>query len=196
MQARVEMLAGLGFSVAYSGDQLADMPPQDWEVLLERARVEKAERDRAANEEWAKLERQRKEQQAEQARIDAEKKRLADEAAERQRQDELDKARQEAAERAKREAVEKARRDAEEAQRQREAEEVEAKRIAALRPDHEKLIAVADAVASIEVPTVSQKANAAAIEVENLLANTANQIRTLANKLVEKKTTRRKQPAA
>ena len=81
MQARVTLLANLGYQHSFTADQLADMGNDEWGAVREPAKAAKAERDKAAADEQARLEQQRKEQEAEQARIDAEKKRLEEEAA-------------------------------------------------------------------------------------------------------------------
>jgi hypothetical protein len=184
MQARMELLAQAGFVHQYTGDQLADMLPTDWEEVLETARQQKAKRDRKAAEEQAKLDRQRKEQEEAQAKIDAEKKRLADEAREQERQAELEKAKAEAAEAARVEAERRAEQAAAEAKAAAEAAERERQRIELLKPDHEKLLAVADAISLIDRPDVSPSAQLAADEVDAILDDAAARIREVANKLV------------
>lgn len=86
------------------------------------------------------------EQKAAQDKIDAENKRIADEKAELKRQQDLQKAREEAAEQARIRAVE----EAKTAERHRlEAEaaaKIEATRLAALQPDKDKLLLIADDV--------------------------------------------------
>lgn len=145
----------------------------EYERIAEQQRVEA---ERLAKEK-AELERQRQEQLAEQANIEAEKKRLADIEAERQRQAELERAKAEAAEQARLAAIAEQDRKAAEAKAQAEAEACERQRIEALRPDREKLLAVADAVATLYIPQVSASALQAAKEVANHLADAAIAIR-------------------
>ena len=157
------------------------------ELERERAkqREEEAERKRIEDERLAKekaeLERQRKEQEAEQARLKAERERIEAEEAERQRQAELERAKKEAAERARREAEEKRLREEHEARERAEREEAERKRREALRPDRDKLLAVANFVEAIEVPAVSEASESLKRQIEQTIADAANAIRELVN---------------
>ena len=150
-------------------------------ALAEQRRVEE---ERLAKEREA-LEAERRKQSEDQARIDAEKKRLAEQESERIRQEEMKRREHEAEERARREAEEKQRREAEDARAREAAEEADRKRIKALAPDHEKLRAVADAVAEITVPPVSPAAEDVAADIKMLLGNTASRIRTAASLLTK-----------
>jgi hypothetical protein len=130
------------------------------------------------------------EQRAAQERIDAERrvveaerKRLADAEAARQRAAEIEQARIEAAERAKRETEARIAREALEAKQREEAAEATRKRAEALRPDREKLLAVADAVLAVQVPQVSPEASRAAAKVADVLASAVGQIRAIAGAL-------------
>lgn len=107
-----------------------------------------ADIERQQREEAERLEAERKKQQEEADRIAAEKKRIADEEAERQA------------------AELKAREEAEELARQE-----------ALRPDREKLLAIADAVRLIEVPDVAEELSEKAMEIYRILAKCEYDIR-------------------
>lgn len=173
-------------------EELAKVKAQQEAELAEKRRVEEerlaAERketeERLAKEREA-IEAEKRRQAEEQARLDAEKERIEAEAAERQRLVELERAKAEAAERARKEAEQKQQREAEEAKRQAEADEAERRRIESLRPDHEKLLGVAEAVSAIEIPDVSPAAADVAGEVRMLLTNAASRIRAAANLLVK-----------
>lgn len=140
--------------------------------------------------ERAELDAERVRQKAEQDRIDAERraveaeqKRLADIDAARLRTIEMENAWAESAEKARvetearlareaaaKEAAEKAKAAAEEAARLR-AE--------ALRPDREKLLSVAAAVAAIEVPAVSADASEPAKSIQQVLLQAAARIKSI-----------------
>ena len=150
-----------------------------------KAREEKAaaeadqrriETERLAKER-AEIDRIRQEQAAAQAKIDAENQRLAEVEAASKRAAELEEAKRAAAERATREAEEKQLREAAAAKAKAEAEGAARVRAESLRPDREKLMAVADAVATLFVPQVSPNAVQAAREITNHLANAAKYIR-------------------
>lgn len=108
-------------------------------LAAERKRFEAEAREKQRIEderlaaERAELERQRKEQAAAQAKIDAENRRIADERIAKER-----------AEQAERNRIAEAERKA-----------AEAARMEALRPDREKLLAVAAAIRAIAIPEVS-----------------------------------------
>lgn len=211
IQARTLLLADQQFAHSYTGDQLADMPPAEWEQLLETARRRRAERDRAASEEQARLERQRLEQEAEQQRIEAENNRIYDARVAELAKFEFPGQRYElardvthadfveileqakelrakydaeqaaAVEREKAAAVAKAEA---EAKAKAEAEERERQRIEALKPDHEKLLAVADAVEAIKVPEVSEEAQAIRQRICDALRYAAKDVRGFAGELI------------
>lgn len=162
-------------------DKLEKIKAAQEAELAEKRRIE-AERLAA---ERAELERQRQEQAEAQAKIDAEKKRLADEQAEREREAEMKRREQEAAERARKEAEERQQQEAAAALAKSQAEEAERRRLESLRPDHEKLLAVAERVSAIEIPEVSPDAADVAGEVRMLLANAASRIRAAANMLLK-----------
>lgn len=204
IRERLEALRDVGH-VALAED-VANLLPGQFDALLakhtkehaERAELERKaeeERRRVAEEqrkeseklaaERAELERLRQEQEAAQAKIDAEKKRIADEEVEKVRQEEIRKREQAAAEKAKQEAEEKAKRDAEEEKLKVERAEAERMRIAAMRPDHAKLIDIADEILRIRVPEVSAGAHEAAFEILGVLKRASGDVRRIANSLVD-----------
>ena len=132
-------------------DRLAEEERQRQEMRekmeAERARLEVKEREQKAKEAALK---------AEQDRIDAEKRAIEDakerEAAEKKRQAELEQARKEAAEKARIEAEQKAKREAEEKIEADRLAKMEAKRQEALRPDKEKLFALAYEIEALTTP--------------------------------------------
>jgi hypothetical protein len=147
----------------------------------EEARL-RAEREALDAERQAMEAKQKAEQEkiiAERQAIEAERKRLADIEAARLRAIEEDRIRKEAAERAVKETEARIAREAEQARLQAEAIEAERVRKETLRPDREKLLAVADAVAAIQVPTVSEDADGAAILIHEVLMQGAERIRSI-----------------
>lgn len=66
-----------------------------------------------------------------------------------------------------------------------EAEATEAARLEALKPDHEKLAALADQVLAIKVPEVSDEAQAIAQQIADVLRHCANDIRGFAGELLK-----------
>jgi chromosome segregation ATPase len=140
-----------------------------------------AERERLRVER-EKLDAERKAMEAAQAKIDAE--RLAQEA-EKRRLEQIESNRLHAAE-VERTRVETeariAREAAEKIERERAAAakaEADRLRIESLRPDREKLLAVAEAVAAIDVPEVSGVAEPVAIQVRASLSQAVQRIRSL-----------------
>lgn len=177
------------------------------------AEANRIEAERLAAER-AELDRQRAEQAAAQAKIDAEHKRIADEKfkarldavckigvpfahltggrpVELLSDDEFDSVcaklraeRDAAAEQARLDAIAEQDRLAAEARAHAAAVEAENKRREALRPDHTKLLAIADQVAAITLPGVSVNAAKAATRIEELLAECVTDIREQANQLI------------
>jgi hypothetical protein len=139
------------------------------EALKEAAR--KAESDRLAAER-AELDRQKAEQAAAQKLIDDERRRL-----------ELEKAKAEAAEKAKQEAEARHAKQLADAETARVAAEAARLRAEALRPDKEKLLAVADAVAAIVVPEVGEAMQDAASAIRIRLNDWAARCREFVNGL-------------
>jgi DNA repair exonuclease SbcCD ATPase subunit len=140
--------------------------------------------------ERAELQRQREAMAAEQKKIDetrraqeAEANRLAKIESDRLHVIEVEKARAESAEKARIETEQRIAREtaAKEAAVKAKAEAEEAARIKAeaLRPDREKLLAVASAVAAIPIPTVSPAATQAATRVMAILTQTIKDITQL-----------------
>lgn len=145
-------------------------------IAKETARLEKQRLD---------LEAEKRRQREEQEKIEAEKRRLEAEEAERKRQAELEEARKRAAEEARLAAIEEQKRKEREEKERAEAEEKERKRIEALKPDHEKLMAVVAAVQAIKIPKVSEAAEETAEEIGDLLFNCAREIESAAKSLVK-----------
>lgn len=138
----------------------------------EAARKAQQEAEAAAlRAEREKIEAERKAIEAERQRIAAEQKAARAEAAE--------KARIETEARLQREAIEKAQAEA----KRLEAEEEAKRREEALRPDREKLLAVADAVAAVVIPEVSESAKAAARQIAFALEEAQATIRGIVAKL-------------
>lgn len=168
---------------------------QEQAVDQEKERIANAARLKAEAEEQAKRDaeaaRIKAEQDAENERLRAEREELArraaameaDRARMKAAQDKLEAERQavhaeklrlvETAARLAREAKEKEAREKAEA----EAEEAARVRAEALRPDREKLLAVADAVRAIVVPGVSDEAEEAYIAVKEVLFDAEQSIR-------------------
>ena len=174
----------------------------------EKERIRNAERLRLEAEQKAKEEaeaaRIKAEQEAENARlkveadrlaeqqrqineerqeIEAEKKRLADIEAARLREIETQRREREAAERAKIETEQRIAREAAAAKAKAENEEAARLRAEALRPDKEKILAVAEALNAINIPEVSGAAFTAARQVRDIIAEACNKIRTIADNL-------------
>ena len=120
----------------------------------------------------AKLDAERAEIEAERAKIDEQK-----------RKQELKELAVLAAAEAKKEAIRK-REDEAKAQleRERKAEEEKA-RAELLRPDREKLLSVADVIALIAVPHVSEEATLSAVKITEVLIECADRIRIIAENI-------------
>lgn len=206
IRARLEMLSQLSFPGAqqYIVADVDLRNPADWESLLANARENraaydkreaerKAEAERIAEQqrveaerlarERSELERQRQEQAAAQAKIDAENKRLADEEAARVRRQEIAKAQAEAAEKARQEAIAEQQQKEADAKAKADAEERERQRIESLRPDHEKLMAVASAIEAIVVPEVSPGAAEVRQQIVDAIRYAARDVRGFAGEL-------------
>lgn len=134
-------------------------------AIEKRQREVQAQKDRdaALAAQQAELDRQRQE-------LEAEQRRLADEAAVKERQAEMARLEREAAERARIETEQRLRREDEEAARLQAEIEASAARRAAMRPDREKLRSVAEEVAAICIPPVSDEAQHMVDEVTRILA--------------------------
>lgn len=129
----------------------------------ERLRVDRAkleadrETQRLADEERSReIEERERQQREEQAKLDAQRAKLKAEEKSRLRQIELEQEKKEAAELARQEERKKIDREHVEQINLAKAEAKEAARLEALRPDKEKLLAVADAVEGISVPEESE----------------------------------------
>ena len=144
------------------------------EQEAENARL-KVEADRLAE--------QQRQINEERQEIEAEKKRLADIEAARLREIETQRREREAAERAKIETEQRIAREAAAAKAKAENEEAARLRAEALRPDKEKILAVAEALNAINIPEVSGAAFTAARQVRDIIAEACNKIRTIADNL-------------
>ena len=167
----------------------------------ERLRIEREKLDaerRAMEAERAKIEQaqaaERARQKAEQDKIDVERRKVEAEAqrlaaieAARQRAIEMEKARAESAERARVETEQRIAREAADreaaAKAKKEAEEAAKARAEALRPDREKLLAVAALVMAIEIPIVSNEVQSAAHRVRAVLTAAAQKITAIVAEL-------------
>jgi hypothetical protein len=161
---------------------------QEEEAARIRAEAE-AERKRLDDERKAAEDKIREEREA----IEKEKRAIEEakekEEAEAKRKQELENARKEAAEKAQREAEEKAKREAEEKAAQEKSEAEEAARQEALRPDKEKLLKLADALDSFELPVLKHKKPIAILtDVKRELTNMALFIREEVGQLKPRKT--------
>lgn len=156
-------------------------------AAAERDRVaaeQKAEADKLAAER-AEIDRAKAELAAAQAKIDAENKRIEDEQAAREEAEALAKFKAEAAEQARLDAIAAKERAEIEAKERAAAAAAEAARLEALKPDVEKLLAVADLVAAIVVPDVSLEAQSISGLIRDCLDHAASDIRTLAGRLTK-----------
>lgn len=142
---------------------------EEREALDKIRREQQAEADRLAKIESDRLAAER----AEQARL-AEAERL------RIRREEMAKAAAEAAERARIETESRLKREAEEIEAKRQAAEVERLREEAMRPDRDKLLAVANAIAEIDLPEVSEESASILKTVEQIIVVAVRQIRVAA----------------
>lgn len=156
--------------------------------LAEIARKQKEEEDRIKREqeaEAARLQAEREAIEEEKRRIEARK---AAEEAKKKHEAELEQARKEAAEKAAREAEEKAQREAEEKAAREKAEAQEAARQEALRPDKEKLLKLAEAIESMELPKLKNKKTIAILTaVKDRLNDDARFIREEVGQLTPRK---------
>lgn len=133
--------------------------------------------------ERAELDRLRQEQQAEANRLAAERQRIADEELAKQRAIQLESARAEAVERERKDAEARAIADAAAARVKAEVEEAERLRLEALKPDREKLLALADTLFNLERPTVSDVAKPALAKADKAILVAVTAIRQLAEQL-------------
>lgn len=193
---KVNRLAAVGFqSTTYAVESWTD--EQFETTLAEATKAHAAEQERLAaeREAEAKAEAERQRVAAEQAeaqraeakrlaeereKLEAEQRKLAEEKAriaqEQRERDAAEKARQD-----ERDRIEREKRDAE---LRAQAEAAEKARLEALRPDKEKLLAVAAQVEAILVPVFDDPASdAAAKEVASLLRTTTANIRKQAEAL-------------
>lgn len=131
----------------------------------EKAKIEQAERDRKIKEKAeakAKADAERQIQEAKEAQIKAEI------------------AAKEAKERAEREVKEKIKREARETEERKIAEEMEKKRKEKMLPDQEKLIAYAEAIDAIPIPTVK------ATSMKTILSEAEADLQIITNRIIRK----------
>ena len=151
---------------------------------LERKRLKDEQAAHVARMAEEKRQRQAQDKLDAQARvIEAEKKRLADIEAERVRAEELAAAKVVAAEQAQKELLASQAREAEAEAAKVKAEADAKARAEALRPDKDKLLAVADAVAGIALPHVTPAAGEALKQVGQVLDTMERTIRDIAKGL-------------
>jgi len=156
---------------------------QEEEAARIRAEAE-AERKRLEDERKAAEDKIRAEREA----IDKEKRAIAEakakEEAEKKHQAELEQARKEAAEKARKEEEDRVKREAEE----KAAAEAEAKKFEEMKPDKEKLLKLADALDSFELPVLKHKKPIAILtDVKTMLSDTARLIREEVGQLKPRK---------
>lgn len=146
-------------------DLLEKQKLEDERRELEELRKKQAEAQKIIDAENARI---RKEQEDKEAKFLADQKRLDDEAAavelknkqleaDRVRAIELENARKESAEKARLQAIEDARIEAEKKEAQKIADQKEAYRQAALRPDKDKLQAFANEIGELKLPEMSNE---------------------------------------
>jgi len=206
LQARVDALQAVNCTI-YSLAEIRDMTEGTYsdalaaatsahetivaaEAETQRVAAEEAERQRIDRE---NIEAAKAELVKAQAAVEAEKKRLADDAAAVERAAEMERQKKLAAERAVIEERERAEREAAEekarleiaeanAKARAEREESERLRLEAIRPDKDKLLAVASIVAGIDVPVMTggQNSNDAAQAVSRVIDGAAAEITAIA----------------
>lgn len=160
-------------------------------VAKHKARMEaeakaKAEAERLAEESARQAERDAIE--AERAKLEAERRAIEEEKArienEKRRQVELEAARQQAAERAAFETEQRLKREVEQKARAEQEERERAARVAAARPDREKLVAFAEELSNLRLPDVeSDAAKEINREIVRRIDSLANSISAQANSL-------------
>lgn len=151
-----------------------------------RADAEEAERKAETarlEAEWEELDAERREMEAEKARIAAEQKAAQDKIDSERRAIEMKKANAEAADNARIQTEARIAREAADKEAALKAKAEAQERAEALRPDREKLLGVADAVAAIGVPLVSEAASEARIKVLGLLSDAEHAIRAIVEKM-------------
>lgn len=153
-----------------------------YKARMEAEAKAKAEAERVAEEAARQAERDAIE--AERAALEAERRAIEEERArienEKRRQVELETARQQAAERAAFETEQRLKREAEEKARAEQEEAERAARIAAARPDKEKLFHFAETVRTLPVPAVESEA------AEKLIGEVERRLNDLANFIIER----------
>ncbi len=153
-----------------------------YKARMEAEAKAKAEADRLAEEQARQAERDAIE--AERAKLEAERRAIEEEKArienEKRRQVELETARQQAAEQAAFATEQRLKLEAEEKLRAEQEETERAARIAAARPDKEKLFHFAETVRTLPVPAVESEA------AEKLIGEVERRLNDLANFIIER----------
>ena len=145
-----------------------------------RLKAEQAAEAEHLRVEREKLDAERRAMEEQRRVIEVEQQRLAKIEADHQRVIELEKAKAEAAERAKRETEARLAREAEEAKAKAEAAEAAKRRAEELRPDREKLLAVAIQLRTMTIPRVSADANEAAEKISRVIRRAADAVEEIA----------------
>jgi|LSQX01.1.fsa_nt_gb hypothetical protein len=153
------------------------------EAEAARLRAEQEAESERLRVERKKIEAERAAIEAERRKIEAEQRRIAEAEAAKRRAEEMERAQAEAAERAKRETEERIARQAAEAKAKADAEEAARIKAEALKPDREKLLAVAQALKAMQIPSVSAAASEAAEKVRRVILRAATQVTDIVSAL-------------
>ena len=143
------------------------------EQEAEAARLQKIQDDIARDKLNAEM--------AERARVAAEAKRVEDARLAVERAAQLERAKAESAEKARVETEQRIAREAKEKAEREQAERDELARQEALKPDRDKLLAVADALQAIPFPEVSQAMSESLVRINRVIVAAAREIRDIAN---------------
>ena len=152
----------------------------------EQERAERLERERLQQEAEEKLRQQQAEIAAKEAALREEQRKLEEERQAREHAIRMEQERREAAENAARETEERIKREQAEAVERERQRQLEQERIAALRPDHEKLLEVADKVEALAgTVTVSKASIDLLSNVNKRIAGCAATIRHAVNQAMQ-----------
>jgi Skp family chaperone for outer membrane proteins len=148
--------------------------------------AERLERERLQQEAEEKLRQQQAEIAAKEAALREEQRKLEEERQAREHAIRMEQERREAAENAARETEERIKREQAEAVERERQRQLEQERIAALRPDHEKLLEVADKVEALAgTVTVSKASIDLLSNVNKRIAGCAATIRHAVNQAMQ-----------
>jgi len=152
----------------------------------EQERAERLERERLQQEAEEKLRQQQAEMAAKLAVLREEQRKLEEERQAREHTIRMEQERREAAEKAARETEKRIKREQAEAVERERQRQLELERIAALRPDHEKLLELADKVEALaETVTVSKASMDLLSNVNKRIVGCAATIRHAVNQAME-----------